>query len=122
MHWILKVVLTILGNAFALWFANLFVPILAVHVTVIQLFLIALILAFLNWILKPILTLVFGPIIILTLGIGILIVNAVILLLLPVLINHIDFLRESVNIQNIPALILATAVVSIVNLIIHVIE
>ena len=122
MHWLAKVALTILGNAFALWLANLFIPGFVVHATVSQLLLIALALAFLNWFLKPLLTLVFGPIIILTLGIGILIVNAVILLLLPILVDHIDFLRQSINIQNIPALILATVLVSAVNLVVHVIE
>ncbi|MDE2018795.1 MAG: phage holin family protein [Patescibacteria group bacterium] len=122
MHWILKALLTVLGNAFALWLANLFIPGFVVQATVLQLLLVALVLALLNWVLKPILTLLFGPLIILTLGIGVLIVNAVILLLLPWLTNHIDFLRESVNIQNIPALILATVLVSIVNLMVHVIE
>lgn len=122
MHWIAKIAFTILGNAFALWLANYFIPGFVVHATVSQLLFIALILALLNWILKPLLTLIFGPLIILTLGIGILIVNAIILLLLPILVNHIDFLRESVNIQNIPALILATALVSAMNLIVHVIE
>ncbi len=114
--------MTVLGNAVALWLANLFIPGFVVHATVLQLLLVAFVLALLNWILKPILTLFFGPIIILTLGIGVLIVNAVILLLLPWLANHIDFLRESINIQNIPALILATVLVSIVNLMVHVIE
>ncbi len=122
MHWIAKVALTILGNAFALWLANAFIPGFVVNATIGQLLLIALVLAFLNWFLKPLLTLVFGPIIILTLGIGILIVNAVILLLLPILVDHIDFLHQSINIQSVLALILSTVLVSVVNLIVHVIE
>jgi len=122
MHWLLKILLTVLGNAVALWLANQFIPGFVVHATILQLLVVAFVLAVLNWILKPILTLLFGPLIILTLGIGVLIVNAVILLLLPFLVNHIDFLRESINIQNIPALILATVVVSVVNLMVHVIE
>ena len=122
MHWAWKALITILGNAAALWLANFFIPGFVVHATVAQLLLVAVILALLNWILKPLLTLVFGPVIILTLGLGVLVVNAIILLLLPLLADHVDFLRQSVNIQNIPALILATVLVSIVNLMVHVIE
>jgi putative membrane protein len=69
--------------------------------------------------LKPVLTLVLGPVIILTLGLGIIIVNAIILWLLPIIANNIDFLHGSIIIQNIPALLFATLVVSVVNFIIH---
>ena len=77
-------------------------------------------LAVLNFLLKPMLTLVLGPIIILTLGLGVLIVNALILYLLPIVTDHIDFLHGSIIIQNIPALFFATLIVSILNFIIHV--
>ena len=120
--WAIRILLTVLGNAFALWLSSQFLPILSTHVTIAQLLLIAFVLALLNWILKPILTLVFGPVIILTLGFGVLIVNAIILWLLPFFADHIDFLHRSVNIQNVPALILATAIVSAMNLVVHVIE
>jgi putative membrane protein len=127
MHWIFRVILTIAGNAFALWVANRFVPGFVLNVNVftwtgaIQITIIALILALLNWILKPILTLLLGPIIILTLGLGLIVVNALILFLLPILANHIDFSRGSITIQTIPALVLATLVVSIINFVIHLI-
>jgi putative membrane protein len=109
----------------ALWVANQFVPGFAVNAIINwnwpQLILLALILALLNWIVKPILTLVLGPIIILTLGLGLIVVNAIILYVLPILANHLDFLRGSITIQTIPALIIATLVVSIVNFLIHLI-
>jgi putative membrane protein len=121
MHWLLRVLLTVAGNALALWIANLFVPGFVLSATIWQLILIALVLALLNWILKPILTLLLGPVIILTLGLGLILVNALILFLLPILANYLDFLRGSITIQNIPALILATLIVSVANFAIHLI-
>lgn len=120
MHWLARLVLTVFGNIFALWLANTYVPgfvLTATHWT--ALVVIALILIVLNFILKPILTLALGPIIVITLGLGLIIVNAIILWLLSAVLNQIDFLRGSIIIQNIPALILATLIVSAVNFIIH---
>jgi putative membrane protein len=121
MHWLLRVVLTIAGNMLALWVANQFVPGFILNAGIFQLVVIALILALLNWIVKPILTLVLGPIIILTLGLGLIVVNALILFALPILTNYLDFLRGSITIQTIPALIFATLIVSVVNFLIHLI-
>ncbi len=119
MHWLLKFAIVVAGNAFALWLANLYVPGFVLQGTWLQIAFIALVLALLNGLLKPILTLVLGPIIVLTLGIGVLVVNAVILYVLPLLLNYIDFLRGGVIIQDIPALVYATLIVSVVNFIIH---
>ena len=119
MHWLLKVLVVIAGNAFALWLANQFVPGFVLTANILQLALIGFILALLNWILKPILTLVLGPIIILTLGLGLIIVNAIILELLSFSASHIDFLSGSITIANIPALIFATLIISAVNFVIH---
>jgi len=115
----MKIVIVIAGNALALWVAQQYVPGFVVNANWIQLAVIALILALLNFILKPLLTLVLGPIIILTLGLGVLIVNAVIIWLLPIIVGHIDFLKGSISIQTIPALILATLIVSAINFVIH---
>lgn len=121
MHPLAKAVLVILGNAFALWLANRWVPGFVLSADIWQLIVIGLVLAILNFILKPILTLVLGPLIIITLGLGVIIVNAVILYVLPILANHIDFLHGSITIQTIPALLFATIVVSVVNFVIHII-
>jgi putative membrane protein len=121
MHWLLKFVIIVAGNVLALWLANLYVPGFVLNGTWFQIALVALVLALLNGILKPILTLVLGPIIVLTLGIGILIVNAVILYILPMLVNYVDFLHGSIIIQDIPALVYATLIVSVVNFVIHII-
>jgi len=119
MHWLGRMILIIGGNALALWLANMYVPGFGLSGNWVAIILVALILSFLNFLLKPVLTLVLGPIIILTLGLGIIIVNALILYLLPIVANHIDFLRGSIIIQNIPALFFATLIVSIINFIIH---
>ena len=121
MRGIIRFVLVIAGNALALWLAWLYVPGFVLNTSNwIQLALVALILALLNGLLKPILRLVFGPIIILTLGIGLLVVNGVILYLLPIVVNYIDFLRGSIIIQDIPALVYATLILTAVNFIVHI--
>jgi putative membrane protein len=119
MHWIARVIISIGGNALALWIANYYVPGFILSTPWLGLILIALILSLLNFILKPVLTLLFGPVIILTLGLALIIVNAIILYLLAIIAAHIDFLSGSIIIQTIPALFLATLVISVVNFIIH---
>jgi putative membrane protein len=119
MKWLGQIILVVAGNALALWIANMYVPGFALNGNWVAIVLIALILAFLNFLLKPILTLVLGPVIILTLGLGFIIVNALILYLLPIVADHIDFLHGSIIIQNIPALLFTTIIVSVINFIIH---
>jgi len=119
MHWLLKIVFVIAGNGFALWVANQYVPGFVLNANWFQLAVIALILALLNFALKPVLTLILGPIIVLTLGLGVIIVNVIIMYLLPVLADHLDMLRGSISIQTIPALVLVTLIVSAVNFVIH---
>jgi putative membrane protein len=118
---LLKFIIIVAGNALALWLAFLYVPGFVLTGTWIQIALVALILSLLNGFLKPILKLVLGPIIVLTLGIGILIVNAVILYILPFIVNYIDFLRGTITIQDIPALVYTTLIVSAINLVIHIV-
>lgn len=119
MHWFARLVIVVGGNALALWAANTWVPGFVLSGNWLTLILIALVLSILNFLLKPILTLILGPIIVLTLGLGVLIVNAIILWILPVIADHIDFLHGSIIIQTIPALVLSTLVVSAINFIIH---
>jgi putative membrane protein len=119
MRGILKFVLIVAGNVLALWLANLYVPGFVLSGTWFQIAFVALIFSLLNGFLKPILKLILGPVIILTLGIGLLVVNAIILYVLPILVNYVDFLHGSIMIQDIPALVYATLIVSAVNFIIH---
>lgn len=119
MRWLFRIIVIIAGNAFGLWLAYLYVPGFVVTTDLLKLALIALILALLNAVLKPVLTLIFGPIIVLTLGLGIIVVNAAILLVLQFLGNNLDILRGSLSIQSIPALIYATLILSAINFVIH---
>lgn len=121
MHWLLKVAVLAIGNAFALWVANKYVSGFVLNASLGQLLFIALLLTLLNFFVRPLLILLFGPIIILTLGLGVLIVNAIMLELLSVLANHIDILHGSIIIQDIPALFFATVIVSVINFVIHLI-
>jgi putative membrane protein len=123
MHWLARLVIVVAGNALALWLAYLWVPGFVLGGNWVTLTLIALVLAILNFFLKPILKLVLGPVIILTLGLGVLIVNGIILYLLPIIADHIDFLHGSISIQATnfwPALFFATLIVSVINFIIHI--
>ena len=119
MHWLVKMVVVIAGNGFALWAADHFIPGFVLNASWAQLALLAFILAVLNFILKPVLTLILGPIIVLTLGLGVIVVNAIIIYLLPILANRLDFLHGSISIETIPALLFATLLVSAVNFLIH---
>lgn len=122
MHWLAKIVLIVAGNAFALYLAERFVPGFILNATLTQLTAIAFVLAILNFILKPVLTLLLGPLIVLTLGLGLIAVNAAILWSLTQVAERIDFLKGSITIQPdqfIPALLLATLIVSAVNFVIH---
>lgn len=119
MHWLARLVLVIAGNAFALWLANQYVAGFILQAPILGLIIIAATLTVLNFILKPILTLILGPIIVITLGLGLIIVNAIVLEVLAYLANHLDFMHGSITIQTIPALVLATLIISVVNFIIH---
>lgn len=119
MHWF-RALIIIVGNAFALWLANRYIPGFVLSASLWQLLFIALVLTLLNFFLKPVLTLILGPVIVITLGLGVIVVNAIILYLLTVLANHLDLLHGSITIQTIPALIFATLIVSAINFVIHI--
>lgn len=120
MHWFARLVIIVGGNALALWIIQVYDPSFGVTSDWIKLLLLAVVLAVLNFFLKPVLTLILGPVIILTLGLGVLVVNALILWLLPIVTNYIDFLRGSIIIRDIPGLLIATLIVSVINFIIHI--
>ena len=99
-------------NGFALFLAAHFISGFVVGSTLEAFAVLALVLTLLNYILKPLLTLFLGPIIVLTLGIGLIIVNAFILYIL-------DIFSQNLTIQNVPALIYATLLVSAINFVFH---
>lgn len=66
-----------------------------------------------NLLVKPIVKLLFLPVLILTLGLGSIIINALMLYIL-------DFLLTTVTIEGLVALAIATLILSISNLVIHI--
>ena len=110
---VLRIVITLIAQALALYLAARLITGFEVSGGWKDLFFLALILAILNFILKPILKLILGPVILLTLGIGLIAVNALVLYAL-------DFLSPALTIHSATALVLGTFVVSIVNAILHV--
>ncbi|HUZ92524.1 MAG TPA: phage holin family protein [Candidatus Paceibacterota bacterium] len=109
-----KLIGHVLANALGLWFASTYIPLFGLAGGWQALFLLALALAVMNFILGPILKLLLGPIIILTLGIGLILVNALILAIL-------DKFSAQLTIGSIPALIWGTIIIGVANFLIHLI-
>jgi len=105
-----RFIIRILGNAVALYAAFYIVPGFLVSGSVQQYLIAGLVLALLNLIVKPILKLISFPLILLTLGLFTFVINALILWLL-------DYLVAFVTIESLLALIGATIIVSVVNLV-----
>jgi putative membrane protein len=112
MHFIAKLILSAIVNLAGLLIAATWIDGFALAGAPADIAVVAIVLTILNLFLKPILKLIFGPIILLTLGLGALVVNAVILKLL-------DFFSPALSIQTIPALLLATILLSAVNIILN---
>ncbi len=105
----LRFIIRILGNAIALYVAFLIVPGFTVSGTWVQYLAAGLILAILNFIVRPILKLISFPLILVTLGLFTIVINMLILWLL-------DHLVSFITIESVTALFLGTIIVSIVNL------
>ena len=105
----LRFIIRILGNVVALYVAFLVVPGFLITGSWVQYLAAGLILAVLNFILRPILKLISLPLILLTLGLFTLVINMLILWLL-------DYLLAFISIQSLMALVLGTIIVSVVNL------
>ncbi len=101
----------IIGNSIALYLAFLFVPGFIFSGTIQQYVLAGALLAVLNAIVKPIVKAISFPLIILTLGLFTLVINALMLWI-------VDYAFNFVTIQSITALVIATILISIVNLIV----
>ncbi|HVZ11379.1 MAG TPA: phage holin family protein [Candidatus Paceibacterota bacterium] len=105
----------IIGNAAALYAAYLLVPGFVVSGGIEQYLIAGLGLAILNMTVRPILKAISFPIIILTLGLFTIVINALMLWIL-------DYFLASLSIGDVMALVWATIIISIVNLIVSVIR
>lgn len=113
MRLIARILIAIIANTFALVAAAHFIQGFNLTSNPKEIITVAAILTAMNIFIKPILKLVLGPIIILTLGLGLVVVNAILLKLL-------DFSTEKLSIENIQALVFATLIISVVNLLTYI--
>ncbi len=105
-------VISLLSNSIALWLAQRFVPGFVV-VGGLKSYLIAgILLGILNLVVRPILKIISLPLMILTLGLFNIVINAILL----VIVAHVT---HYIVIESLQALLLATLLVGIVNLISH---
>ena len=112
MRFFLRLIGTIIANGIGIFLAARYVPGFELSGDFREIMILALLLTAFNIVLKPILKLLFGPIIVLTLGFGLIIVNALIIFLL-------DFAVENLTIVSIPAFIYSAIIISIVNILVH---
>ena len=120
MKTIAKIITAIAVNALALWGASAYIQGFHIAGGPTKTIALAFIFTLLNFILKPILKLALGPVILLTLGLGLIVVNALILYILPLIANSIDFLQGSIKIETITALFWGTLLIGAVNFIFHI--
>jgi len=107
---LLRLGFRILANAGGLWIAAQYIPGFHLSGTIYDILLLGAILWLFNTFLKPILTFFLGPLIILTLGLMTVAINAGMLYLLDIYSPHL-------SIDGVLALLLATLVMTVANLI-----
>ncbi len=108
MRWAAAIIL----NVIAIVLAAYWIPGFLLTGGVIEWLKLGVILAVLNFLLKPILRLLLGPVIVLTLGLGLIAVNMFILYLL-------DISSSNLSIQGVPALFYAALLIGIFNFVFH---
>jgi putative membrane protein len=104
-------ILRILGNALALFAAAWFVPGFQFTGGIKEYAIAGIVLGLLNMLVRPILKLISMPVIILTLGLFTIVINALLLWL-------VDYIFDFITISDIMALVWATIVIGIVNMIV----
>ena len=104
----IKLLLRLVINAFALWFAALIVDGLPLEGNVLQILLVAAIFGLINALIKPLLKLITAPLIIVTLGLFTLLINAFLLWLT-------SLLTDVLTVESIWAAILGALIISVVS-------
>ena len=102
-------IIRIIANSTGLYVATRFVPGFSLTGGIKELLLAGVVLAILNTIVKPILKFVTGPLIVLTFGLFTIVINALMLWLT-------DYIFAFINIQNLTALVWATIIIGILNI------
>ncbi len=109
---IIQLIFYLFSNVVALLVATHFVSGFVVEAGLNNLLLAAVVLTFINALIRPIIKLIFTPIIFLTFGLGVIIVNTLMLYLL-------DKLLPSITITGMLSLFYATLIISAVNLVVN---
>ncbi|OGN08156.1 MAG: hypothetical protein A3C61_01025 [Candidatus Yanofskybacteria bacterium RIFCSPHIGHO2_02_FULL_39_10] len=104
-------ILRILGNAIALYAASWFVQGFSFAGGIKEYAIAGIVLGLLNMIARPVLKLISMPVIILTLGLFTIVINAL-------LLWTVDYIFEFITISDIMALVWATIVIGIVNMVV----
>ena len=112
MRLIAHLIFSFLSNLVALYAANYFVLGFVIEPTIKGFIMVAALLTVLNTFLKPLVKLILTPVIILTLGLFTIIINAA-------LLYALDFFSQSLTIEGLIPLFLATLIISFVNFILH---
>ncbi len=107
-----RLIFSFFSNIVVLWAVSYFIKDFEITKDFKSFILVAAIFTVLNIFLRPVLKLILSPVIILTLGLGIILVNALILYIL-------DFLLVDITINGLLALLYATLIISIFNVLIH---
>ena len=116
MKFILHIIGTVIANLLGLWITIRLLPSFNFSGNFTDLFILAAVLALLNWTIKPILKLVLGPIILLTLGLGMIAVNMIVLYILDILSSSLTMEENAML-----ALFLASIIMGFVNIVAHII-
>lgn len=108
-------VVAVVVNALAFFALGSYVKNIYVATDIKDLLLLSAIFTVLYFILRPIVKMFLGPLIVLTLGLGLLVVNAIMLVL-------VDFLSPALRIDGVESLLIATVAISALNFLLHISE
>ena len=109
----MRFIFLVIGNILALFLASRYIQGVTVADGFKSILIIGLVLAVVNFILKPVIEFILGPFIILTFGILLIIINMAMLWLT-------DFFLPGLSIEGLGALFLTTLFVSIINIFLHI--
>ena len=104
----IKLLIRLVINAFALWFAALIVDGITLSSNVIEVLIVAIIFGLINALIKPFIKLISAPLIIFTLGLFTLLINAFLLLLT-------SWLTDALKVDGLWAAILGAIIISLVS-------
>jgi len=102
--------ITILANGLGIWLAEHFIKGFEFAGGILEIIGTAVVLAILNWAVRPIIKLITGPLIVLTLGLFIIVINGAMLWIL-------DIIVPSLEIATFAALVWATLIMTAVNMV-----